>query len=301
MPLTGSGTMTPTTPGTSTPGVACLEYLTVTDLRAEFGDAVAADSDAVLQKRIDTVVSFLETLLGQTFGRGLIAQSTATENVEVSADHIVLGGHTFSFVTYPTLDELIYAVNTAGHGFSLTRLPQVRADTPSTLLSLHAAHACGPTYDKRVVLCLDALYCKLTGSGNSHAFLPLPISSVSAVTENTLALTTSDYRAVPGECWLTRKTCSCTSFCGCHQYGVWSCAYPGNVEVTYVPNVWGQVPPIVSGQILEAYRARYDLSGLTSESFGEYKYTRSQPKAEPWQNIIGGNGVRQYGVQFQPS
>ena len=295
---TGGGTTI--TPGTSTPGVNCLEYLTVTELRAEFGDAVAGDSDAVLQRRIDTVVSFLETLLGQTFGRGLIAQSTDTENVAVAADSLTIGGHTFAFATYPTLDELIYAVNSSGHGFSLTRLPQVRSDTPSTLLSFHATHACGPTYDKRVVLCLDALYCKLSGNCQSHLFLPLNLSSVVSVTENTLALTTTDYWAVPGESWLIRKLCASTTTCSCAPRGHWSAYYPGNIAVTYAPQVWGQVPPVVSGQILEAYRARYDLSGLASESFGEYKYTRNQPKAEPWQNVIGGNGVRQYGVKFQP-
>jgi hypothetical protein len=300
MPLTGTGTMTPATPGVSTSGVACLEYLTVADLRAEFGDALAADSDAVLLRRLDAISSHLETLLGQTFGRGLIAQSTATENVEVSADHLVIGGHTFSFVSYPTLDELIYAVNTAGHAFRLTRLPQVRSDTPSTLLSIHGAQSCGPTYDQRVVLCLDALYCKFSGKGQSHAFLPLNLASVVSVTENTLALTALDYWAVAGENWLIRKSCGCLSACSCGARSAWSCSYPGNLEVTYVPEVWGQVPPVIANQLLESYRARYDLGALASESFGEYKYTRSQPKAESWQNLLGGNGVRQYGVKFQP-
>jgi hypothetical protein len=300
MPLSGSGTMTPATPGTSTPGVACLEYLTIADLRAEFGDALAADSDAALQKRLDALTSHLETILGQTFGRGLIAQSTATENVEVAADNLVIGGHTFSFASYPTLDELIYAVNTAGHAFRLTRLPQVRSDTPSTLLSLHGAQSCGPTYDKRVVLCLDALYCKLTGKCSSHAFLPLNLAGVVTVTENALALTILDYWAVPGDSWLIRKACGCLSACSCGARGAWASSYPGNLTVSFVPEVWGQVPPVVADQVLEAYRARYDLGALASESFGEYKYTRKLPESQSWQNLLGGNGVRQYGVKFQP-
>lgn len=300
MPLSGSGTMTPATPGTSTPGVACLEYLTVADLRAEFGDALAADSDAALQKRLDMVCGQLETLLGHTFGRGLIAQSTATENVEVSADHLVIGGHMFSFVTYPTLSELVSAVNASGHGFSLTLLPKVRPDTPSTLLSIHAAHACGPTYDKRVVLCLDALYCKLSGKASTHLFLPLNIASITSVVENAITLATTDYWAVAGENWLIRRACGCTGVCCCGLRSYWSYAYPGNIAVTYGPELWGQPPALLQSVLLEAYAARYDLGAMQSESFGEYKYTRKLGAAQDWKEVLGGSGVRQYCIKFQP-
>ena len=177
----------------------------------------------------------------------------------------------------------------------------MRSDTPSTLLSIHAAHACGPTYDKRVTLCLDSLYCKLSGKAATHLFLPLNLSSVSEVVENAITLATTDYWAVAGENWLIRRACGCTGVCCCGMRSYWPNSYPGNIAVTYLPQMWAQPPAVLASVLLEAYGARYDLGAMQSESFGEYKYTRQSGKAQGWQEILGGSSVRQYTVKFQPA
>ena len=54
----------------------CVAYLTIDDVRDEFGDDVDSMTDAQIQRRIDRLVAFLEGEIGHTFGRALIARSS---------------------------------------------------------------------------------------------------------------------------------------------------------------------------------------------------------------------------------
>jgi hypothetical protein len=296
---------TPITTPVSTASSICLEYLTLADVRAEYGEDVAAFSDAQLQRRIDRLVADLEAKIGHTFGRALIARSTATENVQVTDTVLTIGGHSFDFVTYTTLYDLVAAVNTAGHAFSLELLAGVRPDTPSTLLSIHAATPCGPDAEDRAVLCLDALYCKLSGDRTSHLWLPLPLQAVTEVIESGVTLTATAYWAVPGDSWLIRKACACvcaSEICG-HPRGRWLASYPGNIEVTYVPQWWGRVPADLQGVLLDAFGAKLGGGGagdLIAENFGEYSYRRGTARVDTWDEILGGAQVRRYATKFQP-
>ena len=55
----------------------CVEYLTVSDVRAEFGDDVADDTDSAIQRRIDQMVGLLEDKLGHTFNRRIVWATSA--------------------------------------------------------------------------------------------------------------------------------------------------------------------------------------------------------------------------------
>ena len=181
---------------TSTP--QCIEYITVAALRAEYGEEIEDKTDAALQRQIDQMTVFLEDQLGHTFGRALVASSTATESVEITATKLIIGGDEYAFATYTTLYALVAAVNAAGETYSLELLPNIRGDTPTTLLGERAATTCGRDYEDRVVLCVSAMYCVLNGVCETKMFLPLPLAEIVAVTENGTALTTTDYWAIPG-------------------------------------------------------------------------------------------------------
>jgi len=299
---TGAGTTITVTP--SVGAAACLEYLTVADVRAEYGDDVVDLTDAQLQRRIDRLVASLQAKLGHTFGQALIARSTAADTVQVTATALLIGGTSFAFATYPTLYDLIAAVSAASAVFSLELLPNVRAGTPSTLLAAHGAATCGPGAERRVVLCLDALYCKLSGAHESHLFLPSPVQEVITVVENNVVLSAAAYWSVLGESWLIRKLCGCTASDDCpHPTGAWPNTYPGNIAVTYVPSWWGHVPADLQGALLDAFGAKLGggaAGGLIAEDFGEYSYHKGATRADTWDEILGGATVRRYATKFQP-
>lgn len=277
----------------------CVEYLTVADVRAEFGDDVADDTDSAIQRRIDQMVGLLEDKLGHTFGRALVARSSIAETVAVSATELTIGGASYAFVTYATLDELVAAVNAANDTYSLELLPRVRGDTPSTYLKTLTAVNCGPAYENRTVLCATKLYARLSGKRQSHLFLPLSLSSVYALVEDGIALTSSYYWAIPGDAWLIRKACTCVSGCA-HARGLWSNAYPGNIALGYVPQIWGRVPSALTGILLEAFSAKAGLAPFRKENFGDYAYERSTADVASWSDILGGSEVRRYAVRFHP-
>lgn len=295
---TGAGTTI-----TTTPGADCLEYLDVDAVRAEFGEDVELWSDAQIQRKIDRLAAGLEDALGHTFGRGLVARSSTTDTVAVTATGIVIGGATYLFATYVTLGEIVAAVNAAGDTYSLEILPQVNPSTPSDLLSVRAAVACGPDYEDRAVLCLSAMYVQAHGDGSSYAFLPLPLASVTEVVENGTALDATGYWATAGENWIIKKLCGCATASSCyHPRGRWSNSYPANIAVTYVPQWWGRVPASLQAVMLDAFESQSALGPMQSESFGgAYSYSRAgrQAAANPWDVLTGGL-VRQYQVRFQP-
>lgn len=294
----GSGTGRPVTPAsTQRP---CLEYLSVDDVRAEFGDDVAEMTDAQIQRRIDRLTASLEDVLGHTFGRAMIARSTEAHTVAVSATALVFGSDSFAFADYPTLWDLEQAVNDAGEAYSLEILSGINTSTPSTLLKSFSATSCGPDYEDRVVLCASALYLKVSGDGTSHVWLPLPLASVSSVIENGTTLETTAYWATPGDVWLVRKLCGC-AMSGCrHPKGRWSNAYPGNIEVTYIPRFWGRVPVALKNPMLDAFKLEDSMGAVESESFGEYSYRRAaRTMTTPWDALTSG-AVRSYTMSFHP-
>jgi len=284
----------------------CITYISVDDVRAEYGDDVAELTDEQIQRKIDHLVSFLEEQIGHGFGRAAVARSTsATDTVAVTATSLVIGGHTFTFAAYATLGLLAAAVNASGHAFSLELLPHVDPSTPSDLLAVRSAATCGDDYEDRVHLCLSALWVRLTGKCESHLFLPLPLQTVSTVTEDGTALDALAYWAVAGESWLVRKLCDCdTSACTTcsHATGHWAGTYPGNIQVEYTPLWWGHPPASLGAALMEAFGAQSGVGdgALESETFGTYSYRRSAGKASSWQELLGGSSVRQYGIKFAP-
>lgn len=296
---TGSGTGTPATPAAV--AAPCREYLTVAEVRAEFGDDVAEMTDVQLQRRIDGLVSVLEDNLGHTFGRALVVSSGAADTVAVTADMVIFNGVSgFAFADYTTLGELAAAINAAGAGYEADLLPQVSPATPSNLLGLRGDAACGPDYDDRAVLCLSALYVSCHGDGTSHLFLPLPVQSVLEVLENGTATTAFWSRA--GEPWLVKRLCACPAVSSCrHPRGRWSNAYPANILVTYVPQGWGRPPAALKRALLEAFEGQAAIGGaLQSESFGgAYSYSqRAGLRQGTWQDALGGAAVRAYAVRL---
>ena len=296
----GSGTGTPSTPAAV--AAPCREYLTVAEVRSEFGDDVAEMSDAQIQRRIDDLAALLEDNLGHSFGRALVVSSGAADTVAVTADMVIFNGVSgFAFADYTTLGELAAAINAAGAGYEADLLPQVSPATPSNLLGLRGDAACGPDYDDRAVLCLSALYVSCHGDGTSHLFLPLPVGRVVQVLENGSA--TTAYWSRAGEPWLIKKACGCSGDSSCnHARGRWSGAYPANVLVTYVPASWsGRPPAALKRALLEAFEGQAAIGGaLQSESFGgAYSYSqRAGLRQGTWQDALGGAAVRAYAVRL---
>lgn len=279
-----------------------MEYLTVDEIRDEFGDDVGLLTDAQLLRPLDRLSAHLEDNLGHTFGRAATVASSGADTVQVTAAALVVGGDTYLFADYATLGALETAVAAAAGTYSMTLLPQVRPDTPSTLLKAMGPLACGPTYDLRRTLDITALWLKCSGKHESHLFLPLPLRSVTGVEENAIALASTYYWAVPGETWLIRKLCTCDTTTCRHPRGKWSAMYPGNIEVTYVPSWWNTAPGPVKAALLEAFGTQSGVGGgaLESESFGEYSYRRSTARQDTWQESLGGVALRPYVVRSLP-
>lgn len=262
------------------------EYLTVAELRAEYGEALADKSDEVLQRQLDRLTAYLENQLGHTCGRAIYVWSTAAAAVEVTATALIVAGDSYAFATYPMLNALVDAVNGAGKAQALL-LPQMRGDTPSPLLSTLTPTICGSGYDKRICLATTSMYVRLSGNGETHLFLPLPLRSVSSVYEDGFAVS---YTAEPGKSWLVRQPAG----------SYWRSGH-GNIEVFYTPRWWGQPPAPLGGVVLEAFAAVSGLAPLESESFGgAYSYRRNAPPAQHWQTLLSGPAVRPYMVRFHP-
>lgn len=299
---TGTGTGTPATPTATT--APCTEYVTVADLRAEFGDDVAELTDAQIQRKIDSLVALLEENLGHSFGRALLVSSTDADAVIVTSTMLVIGGDAFTFEDYPSLAELAAAANAAGGSYSVEVLPQVNTATPSDLLAQRSSVACGPDYDDRVILCLSAMYVSCHGEGQTHLFLPLPVASMVEVTENGTEIESTGYWVKAGEPWLIKKLCGCSSSTSCyHPRGRWSNAYPANVLVTYVPQWWNKPPATLKRALIEAFETQAGIGGaLQSESFGgAYSYSRrADARRGTWQDALGGASVRQFAIRYMP-
>jgi hypothetical protein len=277
----------------------CVEYVTVAEVRDELGITVRAMSDIALQRRIDQLVGALEDRLGHGFGRALIARSSGADAVQVTDVAVIFGADAYTFEDYPTLQDLVLAVNAAGENYSLELLSHVAPNTPCEALRERSSIACGPNASNRVVLCVSYLWCQLSGNNESRVFLPLPLASVSYVEENAIELTTSYYWAVPGENWITRKACSCATSSSCyHARGIWSERYPGNIIVKYCPTSWGRVPASLTSALMDAFSALRGLGPVASESFTGYSYSRPVARAETWRETIAQVNVRPYAVRL---
>jgi len=271
-----------------------VEYLIVSEVRARFDDDINELDDEAVLRRIDNLVAYLEEQLGHGFGRALVATSTGDHTVLVTDVALTIGEDVYAFADYPTLAALVAAVDGAGADYQLEPLPHVRPDTPSTLLVTQPAVTCGPTYSNRVSLRLRGLYILASG-GRSHIFLPLPLSSITSVVENGVALDNTYYWATPGESWLIRKRCSAT--CDPTPRGCWSKRYPNNIAVSYVPQWWGRAPAPLKGALLDAFAAMSGLSPLQSENFvGAYSYTRATAPTFSWQDYLGTATIRRYAI-----
>lgn len=288
----------------------CFDYLTVTQVRNQYGEDVADWTDAQIQFYIDQMASELEDQLGHTFGRAVVVNSTdPTHTVEVTALALIVGGDTYDFATYPTLGTLVASANAAIAAYELELLPQISPSTPSDLLFVVGANGCGPDPEDRVVLCIEDLWVQVNG-GSSKVFLPLPIYSVTGVTENGTALTSAYMWAIAGQTWITRKCCSCTNVGECiHPVGRWSGRYPANIEVTYRPIAWLHPPASLKQAIAMAFGMRWNVGdeNIKSESFGgAYSYTKgsgsgsSSSAASSWVDVIGGATIRRWSIQYQP-
>jgi len=286
-----------------------LEYATVAQVRELYEAALSETTDAAILRRLDFLADFLEGTLGHSFGRALLAYSTGADSVAVSSTALTIGGDSYLFATYPTLADLVEAVNAAGEAYRLDLVTQMAGHTPSSLLQVHAAQVCGPSYANRVCLATTAFYLQATGRQEMHLFLPLPLARVVSVVENGVSLTSDGvtrlvdgYWAVPGECWITRKLCACLTadWCCQHPRGHWTARYPGNVTVTYVPQHWGRIPGAVSGLVLEAFTSAAGIAPLESETFGQYSYRRGQAPVLNWQQVLVGPATRPYVVRYAP-
>lgn len=283
----------------------CLAYATIADVQAAYGDDVAEMTDAQIQRRLDALAAELEAALGHTFGRAAIVSSTATSALEVTATGVSLGGDSYLFADYATLGSLAAAINAAGEAYSIDLLPQINPVTPSTYLKTLAATTAGPDYEDRKVLCVSNLVFQATGDNSSTLFLPLPLSSVTVISENGENLETTAYWAVAGEPWVTRKLCACASTTTCyHPRGRWSRRYPGNIAVAFVPIGWGRAPAVLRGMVVEAFglQAGVGDGALQSESFGgAYSYSRRTGSVNgTWQDALNGATVRQFAIRFMP-
>jgi len=269
-----------------------MEYLTATEIRDEFGDDVAELTDAAIVRRLDRLSAYMEEALGHTFGRALVARSSdETHTVEVTDDLLIIGGDTYPLDDYANLGILVDAVNGVGEAYSLELLPRVHPETPTSLLKPMAATACGGSYERRAILDITAMYLRVNGDGSTHLFLPLPLRSVLAVTEDGVELASGEYRATPGESWIVRPI------------ERWSTRNPGNVVVIYVPEVWGRVPGVVKAALLEAFAVASNLTPVVAESFGgAYSYRRAEARTAgwSWQDLLGSSSLRPYAVRFQP-
>jgi hypothetical protein len=223
--------------------------------------------------------------------------------VSVSADRLTIGpagsGTDYLFATYTTLSALVDAIADAGAAYTAELLPSARPDLPSTYLKPKAAAAIGPTYDKRVHLDVSALWITADG-GRTHVFVPLPIRDVLAVSEDGVALASTDYQWVTGNTWLIRRRCGCAASACSHPAGRWSAHCRNNVQVVYRPMFWGTAPAEVKAVLLEAFGAATGQGPIASESFGDYGYTKKLPNARSWQELLAGSVVRSYGVRFHP-
>ncbi len=274
-----------------------MEYVTIADARAQYGDLLADRTDDALQRLLDRFAAIMEDGLGHTFGRALIARSTdPTHTVEIAADRLTIGGDAYPFDDYPTLYALSAAANGAGQAYALDLLPQISSDTPSTSLVAVPARACGGGYAARQALDVAHLFHRAAARATSTIFLPLPIQTVSQVVENGAILDSSAYWATPGDLTLIRKACACAQMSGCsHDYGRWR---GDTVTVLYTPRHWRNPPAICASAILEALGASLGLGALESESFGPHSYRRKLPDPVAWQHALSDAGLRPYAARL---
>ncbi len=133
-------------------------------------------------------------------------------------------------------------------------------------------------------------------------FLPLPLRSVSAVVEDGVTLTTSQYYTPAGKTWLIRKACACaTCACGVHAIGWANLTFEG-VQIVYRPAWWGLRLPALQTALLEAFKVDLGIapSSLESERFGQYSYSNRAPEALTYRDILGGGMLRAYAVALRP-
>lgn len=277
-----------------------VEYLTVAEVRDALGEEVEDLSDAAIARKIDGLIGELEDNLGHTFGRAGVVVSTAADTVQVTTTALVVGGDTYLFATYPTLGELEAAVNGSGDSYGFEIASKVSPITPSTLLNTLGPVACGPTYDQRVYLCLAGLYVQLGGNRIPNLMLPLPLTSITSVVEDLVTLAATDYWAVPGDPWITRRNCSCEILICGHPAGRWSGLTPGNVLVTYVPRNWLRIPSALKGLLLEAFSSYAGAGPVESENWVGYSYRKSIAAVQHYRDILSSGTVAQYAVRFHP-
>jgi len=294
------GSLVQITPGTgSVSRPSPHEWVTVDDVRGELGDDVAGRTNAQILTRVDGLATDLTNSLGHGFGRCLIINSTVAGTVVVTGSELSVGGVNYAFAEYPTLGLLVSAVNSSAGTYDAELWPSIDVNTPSRLLSVQSSIVCGPTYEFRCVLSMSAAWVCAFGNNESHVFLPLPLASVLSVTENGTLLSNTQYRAVTGDRWIVRRSCTCLN--ACRHRGRWSCAYDGNIAVEYVPQVWGgRLPASLHQVLLESFSSREGIASMDSEGFFGFSYTSSRPKTPPWQDVLSSSAVRRYAVRYAP-
>ena len=262
-----------------------MEYITVAELRDEFGDDVAEMSDAAIARIVDRLTSYLEGQLGHTFGRAIIVSTAPSDDtVEVTASKLRVGTVDFPFADYATLWQLVEAVRTAT-AYQVQLLPQIPPSTPSSLLSVLASTPCGPGYADRQVLMLSAMWTQIPNRRQIVLFLPLPIVQVEQVVEGSTILDSTMYSWTAGDSWII---CPRVSSC-CLQFAV-----------TFVPSWWGS-PQLLAFAVADAFTDAQGLSPLDSESFGSgYSYRRATSQGG-WMGSLGGAAVRPYAVRLRPA
>jgi len=245
--------------------ISGLEYLTVDDLRDEFGEDIEVVSDGSLQRLIDGLTDAVEDKLGHGFGRALRIWSRVDEQLRAYSDRISIGLDGFGYDDYPTLGDLIDVISDGTREIEL--LGHTSADQPSDHLKTLESVDIGTSYDKRVTLSLKSWQTTTYGKGETHIFLPLNIREVVEILENGV-LVSSDYYYYT-KSWVVKKRCS-----GCSGY--WSpcnCA-TGNIVVDFKPSCWGSIPAVARSYLLDILRERLGTAPMEHESFIDYAYTR---------------------------
>jgi len=272
------------------------EWVTVAEARSRYGDDIEDITNADLRRELDNMTAAMEDLLGHTFGRAAIMQSSAADTVEVTALALIVGGDTYTLTDYDTLLELEIAVNAGGGDYQMELLAGVRLDMPTSFLREFTATACGPTYDLRQVLSISHTYYKATG-GESHVFLPLPLYSVNSITESGTVLATTAYWAQVGKSYVIKKYCTCVDDACQHPRGRWKQTYPDNLIIIYRPVYWLNIPASLQAAVLQAYGISRDVGGYTSEKFLSYSYSRQGQPAMTVSQALTQSGIERYQVK----
>jgi len=264
--------------------MACREMVTLAELEATV-DLDQFSTDDLKQQFLERITDKVYSVLGHSFGLAMriyhdesvdaaaaTVQVTATGIVLVITDGANAGTETLLFADYPTMWEMSDAIEALEKGWVPYILDIIPFDQPSGNLKVMAAtDAFG--IDAAAVLCFAQW--QVCGSGNNehYFFVPMPILSVVSVVEDGITLTANTHYRVK-YLWIARHltTGSCAT---CWRPIYWSCAYPCNVCVVYIPRWFGRRPAVVRNAIIGLAQLELESGGaLESEKMGDYSYTK---------------------------